>query len=267
MVVHQAVKPAILVVPLLQVDLGEDRAAGCPGDEIHHVRDGISVRDGDGVEAAVVAAGPPGPVRLSDQVQGRRPRARGASYHAGRLKGGELLLGRRQLLCVQPPEGGQGCILCPVCIMEVRQDGKPYPVYLGRHAYMQHWERFHYSSQVATYSFSATQLHTRLYMGQSIYTLVLANRNRGKDDITGMSVSVDVMRGLGVTDYDMGIMTLFPPEDKKKDVEVVDLREAMEDTEPPSASEDCGGGDALEAINRWAMVNTVQSLNFSLMVC
>ena len=148
-------------------------------------------------------------------------------------------------------EGGQGCILCPVCIMEVRQDGKPYPVYLGRHAYMQHWERFHYSSQVATYSFSATQLHTRLYMGQSIYTLVLANRNRGKDDITGMSVSVDVMQGLGVTDYDMGIMTLFPPEDKKKVVEVVDLGEAMEDTEPPSASEDCGGGDALEAINRW----------------
>ena len=38
---------------------------------------------------------------------------------------------------------------------------------------------------------------------------------------------------------------------KKKVVEVVDLGEAMEDTEPPSASEDCGGGDALEAINRW----------------
>ena len=38
---------------------------------------------------------------------------------------------------------------------------------------------------------------------------------------------------------------------KKKVVEVVDLGEAMEDTNvPPSASEDCGGGDALEAINR-----------------
>ncbi len=39
-----------LVVPLLQVDLGEDRAAGCPGDEIHHVWNGVCVRDGDGVE-------------------------------------------------------------------------------------------------------------------------------------------------------------------------------------------------------------------------
>jgi len=39
---------------------------------------------------------------------------------------------------------------------------------------------------------------------------------------------------------------------KKKVVEVVDLGEAMEGTDvPPAASEDCGGGDALEAINRW----------------
>jgi len=39
---------------------------------------------------------------------------------------------------------------------------------------------------------------------------------------------------------------------KKKVVEVVNLGEAMEGTNvPPAASEDCGGGDALEAINRW----------------
>ncbi len=40
-------------------------------------------------------------------MQGRRPRARGASHYSGRLQGGKLLPRRRQLLCVQPPEGGR----------------------------------------------------------------------------------------------------------------------------------------------------------------
>ena len=42
-----------LVVPFLQVNLGEDCAAGPPGDEVHHVWDGVCVRNSDGVEAGI----------------------------------------------------------------------------------------------------------------------------------------------------------------------------------------------------------------------
>ncbi len=56
---------------------------------------------------SVVPTGPPRPILLLHHVQGCGPRARGASHHPGRLEGGELLLRRRQLLRVQPPEGGR----------------------------------------------------------------------------------------------------------------------------------------------------------------
>ena len=55
----------------------------------------------------------------------------------------------------------------------------------SRTLFLQHWEAVHYSSYVASVTFSATQLHTRIYMGHSLYTLTLANRRKGKDAPTG----------------------------------------------------------------------------------
>ena len=141
-------------------------------------------------------------------------------------------------------EGGLGSILCPVCLIEVRQDGQAHPVFLSRHAFLQHWERNHYSSQVAAYTFSATQLHTRLYMGQAIYTLALSSRHRGKDNVSGMPVNVDVMIRHGVTDYDLRLQSMFPPEVRKTSVEVIDLLDQVEDISNPCE-------DAMEAIDRF----------------
>ncbi len=64
---------AYLVVSFDQVDLAEDGAAVQPIGQVLHVREGVPVRGGDRVEAAIVAAGLPGSVFFGDHVQGRCP--------------------------------------------------------------------------------------------------------------------------------------------------------------------------------------------------
>jgi hypothetical protein len=58
---------------LHQINLGEDPAAIHVGGEVHQVGQGVPVQDGDGIEAAVVAAWPLGAVLLWHHVQRRRP--------------------------------------------------------------------------------------------------------------------------------------------------------------------------------------------------
>ena len=56
-----------------QIDFGKDCTPGHAVIEGLHVGQGVPVWDGDGVEAAVVAAGAPGAVLLGHQVQRGRP--------------------------------------------------------------------------------------------------------------------------------------------------------------------------------------------------
>jgi hypothetical protein len=62
-----------LEVSFDQVDLAEDSAAVQAFGQVLHVWEGVPVRGSDSVEAAVVAAGPPGAALLGDHVQGRCP--------------------------------------------------------------------------------------------------------------------------------------------------------------------------------------------------
>jgi hypothetical protein len=64
---------AAAVVSFDQVDLAEDGAAVQAIGQVLHVWEGVPVGRGDCVEAAVVAAGPPGSVFFGDHVQGRCP--------------------------------------------------------------------------------------------------------------------------------------------------------------------------------------------------
>ena len=45
-----------LLVPFLQVNLGEDCAPGSSSDEVHHARDRVGIWHGDGIEAAAITA-------------------------------------------------------------------------------------------------------------------------------------------------------------------------------------------------------------------
>ena len=92
------------MVALAEVDLGEDGGTLQAGDEVHHVWQRIAVRDGDAVEAAIVAARTPAAVRFADHVERRCPRAIRAANDAVFLQGGELGLGGGELLRVQAPE-------------------------------------------------------------------------------------------------------------------------------------------------------------------
>ena len=90
-----------LMVALPEVDLGEDASALQSGHEVHHVGQRVAVRDGDAVEAAIVAAGAPVAVRLAHHVEWRGPWAVGPAGDAVLLQGGELGLGGGELLGVQ----------------------------------------------------------------------------------------------------------------------------------------------------------------------
>ena len=90
-----------------KVKLGEDSGALEIVGEILDVREGIPVRSGDGVEAAVVAAGAPAATRLGHHVKRGHPRAVRVADDAGGLELGELILSYAKLFWIQPPRFGE----------------------------------------------------------------------------------------------------------------------------------------------------------------
>ncbi len=62
-----------LMVSSDQVNLAEDGTAVQAVGQVLHVWEGVPVRGGDSVEAAVVYAGPPRAVLFGDHVKGRCP--------------------------------------------------------------------------------------------------------------------------------------------------------------------------------------------------
>jgi hypothetical protein len=134
-------------------------------------------------------------------------------------------------------EKGEGMITCPICLMVPKAGGVGFtPAAYGRSAYLQHWESTHYSSYVASCTFSATQLHTRIYMGHSLYTLALANRRNGKDSPTGRACNYGLFRSLNIDSLDYTLAKAYPSVDQPKTPEdqqeppIVDI--SMEDVQP-----------------------------------
>ena len=115
-------------------------------------------------------------------------------------------------------EKGYGCILCPVCLFEEKTDGKPFPSLQSRASFTRHWERLHYSSFVVSSTFSATQLHVRVYMGQMLYTLALANRKNGEETPLKMATDPKAMEHYKLTEMDDTLAKLFPMGDSCEEV-------------------------------------------------
>ena len=89
-----------LVITLHQVQFGENRGAMETGGEVMEIGKRIAVRNGLKVKAAVVAARPPGAVRLGYEMERRSPRAAGATNDASRLKLGKVSLSLVQAVLI-----------------------------------------------------------------------------------------------------------------------------------------------------------------------
>ena len=89
-----------LVIALHQVQFGENRGAMETGGEVMEIGKRIAVRNGLKVKAAVVAARPPGAVRLGYEMERRSPRAAGATNDASRLKLGKVSLSLVQAVLI-----------------------------------------------------------------------------------------------------------------------------------------------------------------------
>ena len=68
----------------------------------------IAVGDGLEVKVAVVAARPPGAVRLGNEMERGSPRAAGATNDASRLKLGKVSLSLVQAVLIQAASFGKG---------------------------------------------------------------------------------------------------------------------------------------------------------------
>ena len=75
-----------LMVSFHQVQLGEDGGAMKAGREILEIRKRITVRSGGKIEMAVVAAGPPGSIRLGNKMKRGGPGTVRVANNASRFK-------------------------------------------------------------------------------------------------------------------------------------------------------------------------------------
>ena len=92
-----------LVVPLDEVDLGEDATASEVGGEVVKVRDWIGVAGGALVEPAIVAAGAGGAVFLGNHVEAGAPRRVGTAADACDAHEVEILFCDSKLFGRQTP--------------------------------------------------------------------------------------------------------------------------------------------------------------------
>ena len=74
------------MISLHQVQLREDGSAMEAGGQVLEVRKRITIESRGKIKMAVVAASPPGTVRLEDKMKGGRPGAIGAGDYTGRFQ-------------------------------------------------------------------------------------------------------------------------------------------------------------------------------------
>ncbi len=95
---------------------------------------------------------------------------------------------------------GHGRIVCSVCLVQTNPSGGSSLLLLTRAEYIHHWETEHVSSMVASSTFSATQLHTRIHLGHLAYVLALANRRKGPENPRESAVSETALEQFGITE-------------------------------------------------------------------
>jgi hypothetical protein len=94
---------------------------------------------------------------------------------------------------------GNGQVLCPVCLL-IEKKEQLEPIFLARSEFLPHWEKEHYGSFVAATTFSATQLHTRIYLGSLLYTLAVSYQPEGGEDYPDQEAySEEALKNLNMT--------------------------------------------------------------------
>jgi len=126
-------------------------------------------------------------------------------------------------------ERGHGLILCPICLFTEEEDGTAHPSFWSRLNFISHWEQQHYSSYVVSSTFSATQLHTRVYMGHLLYTLALGCRKMGEDSPLRLAVNLRAFTQYKIKTTITTLATLYPPSQEEVSLEVEEVAKVTED--------------------------------------
>jgi hypothetical protein len=133
---------------------------------------------------------------------------------------------------------GRGLVLCPVCLLQTSGD-RFEPVFLSRSEYPQHWESEHYSSLVAVGVFSATQLHTRIFMGNLLYQQVLIYRG-ARDTLEGCPICPKIAEEYLVEENFTDVLAKVVKSGQPSDLEVamLDEEDSMDEVMEISQPED-----------------------------
>ncbi len=131
---------------------------------------------------------------------------------------------------------GRGLVMCPVCLLQTSGD-RLEPVFLSRSEYPPHWESQHYGSLVAMGIFSATQLHTRIFMGNLLYQQVLLYRG-ARDILEGRPICPKIAGEYLVEENFTDVLAKLVKSSQPTDLEVAmldeedSLDEVMEVSQP-----------------------------------
>jgi hypothetical protein len=131
---------------------------------------------------------------------------------------------------------GKVLVMCPVCLLQT-SGGCLEPVFLSRSEYPPHWESQHYGSLVAMGVFSATQLHTRIFMGNLLYQQVLLYRG-ARDVLEGSPICPKMAEEYLVEENFTDVLSKLVKSSQPTDLEVAmldeedSLGEVMEISQP-----------------------------------
>ena len=131
-------------------------------------------------------------------------------------------------------EGGQGMILCSVCLVHTSNSEPSQLMWLSRGDYIDHWEKEHVASMVASNIFSATQMHVRLHLGHLAYVLALAGVHNGEDNPRGTAVSCLAMERYGVLEHDDVLKNFLGPASNEEVADIMDDFAGPRDDAGPS---------------------------------
>ena len=147
-------------------------------------------------------------------------------------------------------EGGQGRILCSVCLVHTSTTAPSQLMWLSRNEYINHWEMEPTSSMVVFNIFSASQLHVRLHLGHLAYVLALAGRLSGEENPRGTAVSNLALERFGIIEHDDVLKDfLGPASNEELDSMYSDLMDAPSDD---------AGASVLESMDSLLQTNSVQ---------
>jgi hypothetical protein len=128
-------------------------------------------------------------------------------------------------------EQGHGRILCPVCLVQTDPAKGSQLMFLTRSDFIGHWEVCHTPDLVATSTFSATQLNTRIHMGHVAFVLAASHCQSGQDAPSESALSRDAMENCDFTEYsDVLVRYLGPSMDEDLEALCEDMLGQSNDT-------------------------------------